>query len=163
MHAYIHTYSPFYRILIFFNIILLSLDTVTLAPKIVCVSPDVSEVTFNCMTTTTAILWIYNQTGVQIFYNNNDRPINVSEQLGVFSVQLTMVSADGNEYTSTATVNASSLVNITTLTISCNGNGTLVGQQHAQLINGMFKLLDTLFTTHSTLSLEPIVVVSCNV
>ena len=101
------------------------LYVVTLAPKVLCLSPGVSEVTVTCMTNTTAILWIYNHTNQlqQIFYNNDYRPINKLEQLGVFSVQLTMVSADGYNYTSTATVNGSSLVNISTLTISCDGDG----------------------------------------
>ena len=94
--------------------------------------------TFTCMADNTAILWIYQNTNLR-FYNNFSKPINMPEQHGIFTIRLTMVSADGYNYTSTATVSVSSLINITTLTITCDDNGDGIGGKDAILINGMLK------------------------
>ena len=98
--------------------------------------------TFSCES---SLLWIYESTAHQIFYTN-DSTLNVPESLGPFVVvQLNSIvtSADGTSITlsSTATVNVSSLTNMTTnVTITCDGNGDGVDGRDALLIvaNGMF-------------------------
>ena len=101
--------------------------------------------TLTCRTITSSLLWIYESTAHQIFYTN-DSTLNVPESLGPFVVvQLNSIvtSADGNSVTlsSTATVNVSSINNVTTnVTITCDGNGDGVDGRDALLIvaNGMF-------------------------
>ena len=81
---------------------------------------------------------------IPLVYNSFSRPLNVPVQHGVFTVQLTMVSSDGNNYTSIATVSVSSLVNITTLTMTCDDNGDGIGE-NALLINGIMISLHDYF------------------
>ena len=112
--------------------------TVTLTPHLVCLSElsaSTPTITLTCMTDTTALLWQYSNL-IPLVYNSFSRPLNVPVQHGVFTVQLTMVSSDGNNYTSIATVSVSSLVNITTLTMTCDDNGDGIGE-NALLINGI--------------------------
>ena len=90
------------------------------------------------MTNNTAIQWLQQNAGLlPVVYNNDsiNNSINVPVQHGAFTIRLTMVSADGYDYTSTATVNASSLGNITTITLTCDDNGDGIGK-NALLING---------------------------
>ena len=109
--------------------------------------PGGSVATFTCKTTTSSLLWIYESTAHQIFYTNDSTSmLHVPESLGPFVVvQLNSIvtSADGNSVTlsSTATVNVSSLTNVTrNVTITCDGNGDGVDGRDALLIvaNGMF-------------------------
>ena len=117
--------------------------TLTQAPQGMCLSElsarGTSTITLTCMTDTTALSWLQQDSNLMsLVYNNFDRPLNVPVQHGVFTVQLTMVSSDGNNYTSVATVSISSLVNITTLNMTCDDNGDGIGE-NALLINGITK------------------------
>lgn len=83
------------------------------------------------MTNTGAVLWIYKLLNQAYFFTTNFA-INDTTQLGFFTLRLTMIS--GNNITSTATVNTSSLVNITSLSITCEDNDNEV---EALLVNGV--------------------------
>ena len=119
--------------------------TVTLTPAVLCVLPGESVATFKCETLTSSLLWIYESTVHQIFYTK-DSTLNVPESLGpcvVVQLNSIVTNADGTSVTlsSTATVNVSSLTNVTrNLTITCDGNGDGVDGRDALLIvaNGMF-------------------------
>ena len=125
----------------------LSSCTVTLTPQGVCLSElsaSTSTITLTCMTDTTALSWLQQDSNlIPLVYNNFSRPLNVPVQHGVFTVQLTMVSSDGNNYTSIATVSVSSLVNITTLTMTCDDDGDGIGE-NALLINGIINIVQHL-------------------
>ena len=108
----------------------------TLSPAKQCVL-DETELTFTCETDSSLLTWI-DESSNQKSYTTSSA-LNVSAQLDIFTVQLTMIN--GNILTSTATVNVSSLINITTLRISC-GDG--LNREDALLINGRVYRLDRL-------------------
>ena len=112
------------------------LSTAVLTPAVQCVAalPGESElVTFTCTTNTTRLSWIYE--GNLVSFNSTFSTPNESQHLlGVFTIRLTMVQ--GNNLTSTATVNVSSLVNIATLNITCDDNDDGLDGEEATLING---------------------------
>ena len=94
---------------------------------------DMSQlVTFTCETDSSLLTWTYDSS-YQISYTTSST-VNDTGQLGNFTVRLTMISS-GNILTSTATINISSLVNVTTVSIAC-GDG--LSSEEASLINGMY-------------------------
>ena len=111
--------------------------TVILTPPFVSVCPQaLQSVTFTCTADLGAILWI--QGSHQQYYSSSST-VNDTGSLGAFTVRL--VSVDGSNYASTATVtNTSELLSITgNITLTCDDNGDAVGGATAVLVlNGNF-------------------------
>ena len=103
-----------------------------LSPVEQCVLPNQSEYTFTCETNTGILIWREGSNQLQINCTTILSGLKETEQLGIFTVGLTRIS--GNNLTSTATVNTSSLFN-TSLSITCGDNDIEV---EALLINGVY-------------------------
>ena len=106
--------------------------TVILLPPFINVCPNaLQSVAFTCMADLGGILWI--QGSHQQHYSSSST-VNDTGSLGAFTVRL--VSVDGSNYTSTATVtNTSELLSITgNITLTCDDNGDAIGGDTAVLV-----------------------------
>ena len=120
----------------FFCPCLFGVSVAVLTPPILSVCPGaLQSVEFTCTADLGAILWI--QGSHQQHYSSSST-VNDTGSLGAFTVRL--VSVDGSNYTSTATVtNTTALLSITgIISLTCDDNGDAIGGATAVLVaNGI--------------------------
>ena len=110
----------------------MSFSVAVLTPPFVSVCPGaLQSVTFTCTANLGAILWIQ---GIHQQHYSSSSIVNDTGSLGAFTVRL--VSVDGSNYTSTATVtNTSELLSITgNISLTCDDNGDAIGGDTAVLV-----------------------------
>ena len=108
--------------------------------KYICAHEFPVLCTFQCMTDTGALLWVQRwdeEATLPIYYRRSTSTVNDMGSVGYFETKLTDI--DGDNLTSTATINTSSLLNIsttttTTITLVCDDTGDAKSDVNASLI-----------------------------
>ena len=108
--------------------------------KYICVQEFPVLFTFQCMTDTGALLWVQRwdeeATSPMTVYRRSTSRVNDMVSVGFFETKVTDI--DGDNLTSIATINTSSLLNIstttTTVTLVCDDTGDAKSDVNASLI-----------------------------